>query len=121
MALGGLLDLALAQRLGLGDRATDALLGGSPDERPERYAAADPARLLPTGVPTVLVHGTRDEDVPLALSRTYRDAARAAGDDVTLHELVDVDHMSLLDPASTAWPTVLASVAGALPPRRTPR
>jgi acetyl esterase/lipase len=115
VALAGVLDLGLAQRLGLGGRATDALLGGPPDEQPDRYAAADPARLLPTGVPTVLVHGTRDEDVPLAVSRAYRDAAGAAGDDVRLHELVDVDHMSLIDPASTAWPAVLAAVTDALP------
>jgi acetyl esterase/lipase len=115
VALAGVLDLGLAQRLGLGGRATDALLGGSPDEQPERYAAADPVRLLPTGVPTVLVHGTQDEDVPVDVSRSYRAAAAAAGDVVTLHQLVDVDHMSLLDPQSSAWGTVLAAVAEALP------
>jgi pimeloyl-ACP methyl ester carboxylesterase len=115
VALAGVLDLGLAQSLGLGGRATDALLGGSPEEQPERYAVADPARLLPTGVPTVLVHGSRDEDVPVEVSRAYRDAAVAAGDEVTLHELVDVDHMSLVDPASTAWPVVLGALAEATP------
>ena len=40
-----------------------------PPSSRDRYAAADPARLLPTGVPTVLVHGTLDEDVPVDVSR----------------------------------------------------
>ncbi len=115
VALAGVLDLGLAHRLGLGGRATDALLGGSPDEQPERYAVADPARLLPTGVPTVLVHGSRDEDVPVGVSRAFRDAAVAAGDEVTLHELVDVDHMALVDPGSAAWPAVLEALEEARP------
>ncbi len=116
VALAGVLDLGLAQRLGLGNRATEGLLGGAPDEQPERYAVADPARLLPTGVPTVLVHGTRDEDVPVEVSRSFRAAAAAVGEDVALHELVDVDHMSLIDPGSDAWASVLAAVAQALTP-----
>ena len=70
VALAGVLDLGLSERLGLGGHAARALLGGSPDEQPDRYAAADPARLLPTGVPTVLVHGTLDEDVPVDVSRS---------------------------------------------------
>lgn len=114
VSLAGVLDLELSERLGLGGHAAKALLGGSPRKRPERYAEADPVRLLPTGVRTVLVHGTRDEAVPLEVSRAYSAAARAAGDDVALHELAGVDHMALVDPASGAWPTVLAAVAEAM-------
>ena len=115
VSLAGVLDLAFAERLGLGGHAARHLLGGSPDEQPDRYAAADPARLLPTGVPTMLVHGTRDEDVPVEVSRSYRAAASEAGEEVALHELVDVDHMSLLDPESSAWPVVLDAITEALP------
>ena len=111
VSLAGVLDLGLSERLGLGGHAARALLGGSPDEQPDRYAAADPAGLLPTGVRTVLVHGTLDEDVPVEVSRSFRAVAAAAGDDVTLHELAGVDHMSLVDPTSPAWPAVLAAVA----------
>ena len=114
VALAGVLDLGLSVRLGLGGHAVRALLGGTSNEQPDRYAATDPAGLLPTGVRTALVHGTLDEDVPVEVSRSFRDAATAAGDDVTLHELAGVDHMSLVDPASAAWPPVLATVAEAL-------
>jgi acetyl esterase/lipase len=121
VSLAGVLDLALAAARGLGGGATQALLGGEPDERPERYAAADPARLLPTGVPTVLVHGSRDEEVPLEVSRSYAVAAAAAGQQVALHELAGADHMALIDPTSTAWASVVATINDALPPSQPPR
>jgi len=113
VSLAGVLDLRLADRLGLGGHATRALLGGTADEVPQRYAVADPAGLLPTGVPTVLVHGSRDEAVPLEVSEAYRAAAAAAGQDVGLRVLDGLDHMALVDPASPAWPTVLAAIAEA--------
>ena len=113
VSLAGVLDLALAHRLGLGDLAVTDLLAGSPERYPERYAEADPARLLPTGVRTVLVHGIDDEPVPLAVSLAYASAATAAGDTVTMHVLPATDHMALVDPHSAAWPRVLAAVAEA--------
>jgi acetyl esterase/lipase len=114
VALAGVLDLGLSERLGLGGHAARALLGGSPAEQPGRYAAADPAGLLPTGVRTVLVHGSLDEDVPVDVSHSFHAAATATGDDVTLHELPGGDHMSLVDPTSAAWPTVLDAIEATL-------
>jgi len=110
VALAGVLDLEHSERLGLGGHAAKALLGGSPRRRPERYAEADPAGLLPTGVRTVLVHGTADAAVPVEVSRAYAERATAAGDDATLHELEGIGHYELIDPLSSAWPAVLAAV-----------
>lgn len=93
--------LADAWRQRLGSGAVDALLGGGPEEVPDRYAAADPVALLPTGVPSVLVHAPGDDLVPLSQSTTYVAAATAAGD---RSELVEVPgaHFEHLDPASEA-------------------
>ena len=44
---------------------TRALMGGGPDEVPERYALGSPVRRVPLGVPALLVHGTRDEVGPV--------------------------------------------------------
>jgi acetyl esterase/lipase len=110
VSLAGVLDLELADRRGLGGHATRALLGGTPEEVPERYAEASPIRLLPTGVPTVLVHGVEDDVVPVEVSRRYATAAGEAGDDVRLVELPGVEHFGLIDPESPAWPDVLAAV-----------
>lgn len=93
--------LADGARQGLGGGAVTALLGGSPEQVPDRYAVADPVGLVPTGVPSVLVHAPGDELVPLRQSETYVAAARSAGDDSLLMR-VDGGHFEHLDPASAA-------------------
>jgi acetyl esterase/lipase len=79
------------------------LLGGRPEEVPERYDLADPMRLVPLGVPTLLVHGADDETVPVRRSRDYFEAARAAGDPVELVEPVPGGHRVHPDPRTEAW------------------
>lgn len=114
VSLAGVLDLAEAARLGLGGGAVGRLLGGAPEAVPDRLRVADPAALLPTGVPVVCVHGTADEAVPVTQSRAYVGTALARGDPAVLHELAGVGHFELVDPLSPAWPTVLAAVAEAV-------
>jgi acetyl esterase/lipase len=80
-----------------------ALLGGTPAEVPERYAAASPMSLIPLGVPTLLVHGPDDETVPVKRSRLYAEAARAAGDSVELVEPSPGGHRVHIDPRTEAW------------------
>jgi acetyl esterase/lipase len=86
---------------------THALMGGAPSDVPDRYALGNPIRRVPLGVPTLLVHGTRDETVPVKRSRDFAAAARAAGDDVTLVE-PDADHRQVIDPQHPAWSPVPA-------------
>jgi acetyl esterase/lipase len=81
------------------------LLGGSPAEVPERYAAADPMRLLPLEVPVLLVHSPADQTVPVKRSRRYLEAARAAGDHVELIEPPTGGHRVHIDPRAAAWRT----------------
>jgi acetyl esterase/lipase len=80
-----------------------ALMGCEPRECPDRYAACDPMQLLPVGKPLLLVHGTDDATIPIARTREYAEAARAAGDDVTLIEPTPGGHRSHIDPRSNAW------------------
>jgi acetyl esterase/lipase len=82
-------------------------LGGSPDDVPHRYAAADPATRLrvDTGVPVVVVHGTADRQVPFENSRWAE-----ALPHVRLRTLEGVDHFALMTPGSPAWPEVAAAV-----------
>jgi acetyl esterase/lipase len=101
VAQAGVVDLGEASRLRLSNGAVHELLGGPPAEQPERYAAADPARRLPLPGELLLVHGTRDDTVPVALARAFAQRAGAR-----LVE-VDEDHFTHLDPASQAWKAVL--------------
>jgi acetyl esterase/lipase len=107
LALAPVADLALAHRLRLGDDAVTALLGGGPDDVPQRYAAVDPVRLAAPAAPVTVVHGTADDRVPISVGRAYVAAARDAGGDVTMVELPEVDHFAVIDPLSSAWPAVL--------------
>ena len=89
-------DLATAARLRLGAGAVEALLGGQAADRPERLAVADPLGLLPTGVPTVCVHGEGDDVVPIDQSEAY---VTRAGGSARLVRLPG-GHLEHLDPAS---------------------
>jgi acetyl esterase/lipase len=111
----GVADLREAARLRLSDCVVHDLLGGTPDEVPERYAAASPAELLPLGVPQLLVHGGRDDVVPPVVSRAYAEAARAAGDDVELVEDAGADHVDVIDPGHALWAAVLERLPALLP------
>ncbi|HEX2412558.1 MAG TPA: alpha/beta fold hydrolase [Solirubrobacteraceae bacterium] len=111
----GALDLDELWRLGTSDRVVEELLGGGPDEVPERYDTASPARRLPVGVPLLLVHGTRDDDVPVHISQEFAAAARAAGDDCALAVIEDEGHYEHLEPGSRSWASVLGWFAARSP------
>jgi dipeptidyl aminopeptidase/acylaminoacyl peptidase len=97
----GVVALAAAARASLGSGAPQALVGGTPEQQPQRYRDADPTALLPTGVRSVLVHDRNDDIVPVSQSETYVRDAAAAGDDSRL-EIVPGDHFSHIDPKSVA-------------------
>lgn len=109
VALAPVCDLGEATRLGLGGQATRALLG---DADP---GSADPMVLFRRrpGASVTVVHGTDDEDVPIALSRGFV----AAHPWVCLRALPGVGHMELIDPGSAVWATVVAALEL---PRRPP-
>ena len=109
VALAPVSDLAACHRAGLSNDAAGELLGGGPGEQPGRYAATDPASLIPLGLPVQIVHGTDDGNVPCAMSRRFAARARAAGDEVVLTELAGCGHFDVIDPLSPAWPAVLGA------------
>jgi len=107
VALAACASLRLCAEWSLGGGAVLRLMGGTPEEVPERYAAADPAALPPPPVPVTLVHGTADEQVPVGMSRAF-----GVG---RLVEIPGAGHFDLIDPESRAWPTVMAVLAGTFP------
>ncbi|GLZ44327.1 putative lipase/esterase [Actinomycetospora sp. NBRC 106375] len=113
VSLAGVLTLADAARDGVGGAAVPDLLGGMPDEVPDRYAEADPAARIPLGVPLRAVHAPDDDRVPIAISRVYVDRARAAGDDARFVEVAG-DHFTLVDPTHPTWPTVYRQITDLL-------
>lgn len=110
VALAAVSDLRASFDQELGDQAAGALMGGGPEDVADRYRAADPMRLLPTGVPARLVHGTADDRVPAQMSTDYAGRARDAGDLATTCVLLPgAGHFDVIDPLSLAWSQVLAA------------
>ena len=107
VALAGVVDLGLAARVGLGGDAAQAFMGK--DTNDEEWAAADPARLR-LAVPTVLLTGDDDEDVPHAVSESY--LATRTDDDATceLRLLPGVGHMDLVDPDHPAYDELVRAI-----------
>lgn len=74
-----------------GSREASALLAGGAPPRP-----------APAG-PSVLVHGTADDLVPIAHSRSMEGAA-------TVHEMQGMRHFAVLDPARDHWPLLVSAL-----------
>jgi acetyl esterase/lipase len=102
VGLAAITDLARTCELNTGKGAVNEFLGGPHSQYPDRYAAASPIELLPLGVRQLIIHGVKDEALPIDLSRNYAAAAQASGDCIELVELSDIGHMDFLDPSSKA-------------------
>ncbi len=70
VALAGVSDLRDAWKR-LGNGIIRELLGGGPEEFAERFRAASPVERLPAGVPLRLIHGDKDDIVPVEMSEEF--------------------------------------------------
>jgi hypothetical protein len=99
-------DLARVHGLGVCGGVVDALMGGSPETVPERYASVAPAQRLPIGVEIVLVNGAHDRWAELGDIAGFARAARDAGDRVSVVPAPESAHFEMITPGSTTWPMV---------------
>ena len=88
----------------------EAMLGGTPTAFPDRYAQASAIKMLPIGVPQVLIWGDRDDILPLSNGLAYEKAAREAGDPVLMVVFPGLGHFETVSPFSPCWPVVLSAI-----------
>jgi acetyl esterase/lipase len=110
VAQAGVLDLERAWEWRLSDGVVRRLMGGTPEQRPDRYAAASPAARLPLGVPALLTHGGRDDIVPAAMSEEFH---RRAGEGCELVMEPEAGHFEHIDPGSGLWRAVVGWLGAA--------
>jgi hypothetical protein len=91
------------------EKIVTRMLGGTPEEKPERYHDASPSELLPLGVKQILITGSDDYSISPILGRQYQRAALKLNDEVEFTIVQDVNHIELLSPQSKAWPVIKQS------------
>ena len=85
------------------------LIGGSPEQQPDRYRAGSPIELLPLGTRQIVLAGRMFGPQTPA----YEAAVKKSGDAIEV-SISDAGHFVFIDPASAMWPTVLKSVRSVL-------
>ncbi len=106
LALAPVPDLSLLHKNAVCNSVIDKLMGGSPEEFPDRYAVGSVTELLPVGLPQLLVIGAYDL-AWAGVGREYYRLALAATDTVRLIEAPESGHFEMIDPDSSTWPLVL--------------
>lgn len=110
VSLAGVIDLRRAWELHLSNDAVSEFLGGPPERVPEHYREASPAE-LELRCKQLLIHGTEDDIIPVAMSRSYVRQKRQKRENVTLLEIPKAGHFELVDPESRAWPVMEKALA----------
>jgi len=111
------LEEAMAARIGGGSVARLLNAGAGADGAGDidvALAEASPRARLPIGVAQLLAHAVDDDVVPLSQTTAYGEAAKTAGDDVTVLELEAGGHFDLIDPDSPAWIAVASALQARL-------
>jgi acetyl esterase/lipase len=92
----------------------EEMLGGKPIDVPEHYAQASAIKMLPLGIPQILIWGKNDDIAPIFLGERYMLAAKQAGDPVRLVSIPDVGHFEIASPLATTWPAVRSEIVALL-------
>ncbi|MFC1683417.1 alpha/beta hydrolase family protein [Candidatus Zixiibacteriota bacterium] len=97
-----------------GDDVIAKLVGGLPDEVPERYQYASPIESLPIGVPQTVIIGAQDMPILVEDSKVYVANAKSKGDEAQLLIVEHASHHEVVAPGSAAWLTVRSAVLSML-------
>jgi acetyl esterase/lipase len=110
IALAPVADLRRAYELNLSNGAVVEFLGGTPEAMPSRYDEACASSHVSSARRTIM-HGTKDEDVPIEITRAFMQASQNDLERPTLVEMPEASHMDLINPESPAGRTVIDVVA----------
>jgi acetyl esterase/lipase len=111
VSLAGVLNLRRAWDLHLSNDAVAEFLGGPPERVPDHYHEASPAE-LDIHCKQLLIHGSEDDIVPVAMSRDYAKQKKQKNEDVRLLEIPKAGHFEIVDPESKIWSQVEKAVLG---------
>ena len=94
--------------------SVDDLIGGSPNQFPERYFAGSPISFVPLCLPQVLINGEEDQIVPISHISPYYEMSVAAKDKIKLVTIPNAGHFEVITPGSNAWEAIIQAFADLL-------
>ena len=113
LALAPAADLAWLHQQQVCGNVIDKLMGGSPEQYPQRYQAASGTQRLPLQVPQYIVIGQHDKSWA-PVGHMYVEQARQHGNSPQVINASESGHFEMIDPDSTTWPLVLQAAKTAL-------
>jgi len=108
VSLAGVLDMKLS--LTRNDHVL-RVMGGTPEQYPDRYRLVDPLERMDPKVPVVAVTGTDDTVVPPKEAAEYVSLMREKGGTAALVEVPATGHAEVIDVRNRWWSTVAGIVA----------
>ncbi len=112
IALAGITDLKAYDEIGNDcSTAVAKLMGGTAAEVDSRYYKSSPINLLPATIPVRLVHGDKDNIVPISQSEAFAERAKAKGTDVKVLTIEGGGHFDMVSPYSEAWKVIKRELA----------
>jgi acetyl esterase/lipase len=85
------------------------LVGGSPDQYPDRYKEGSPITYLPLNIPQKLITGVNDKRVSVDHITPYSNRAKEVGDPIELLTIPDAGHFEVIKPGSVAWKKIVGA------------
>jgi acetyl esterase/lipase len=106
-------DLEYVHQQGVCGNVIDRLMGGSPEQVPERYVFGSGISRLPMDIPQYIVIGKHDRDWAV-VGRRYVEAAVQSGNSPQVIIAEESGHFEMIDPDSSSWPLILQTAKSAL-------
>ncbi|KXP03598.1 alpha/beta hydrolase family protein [Tsukamurella pseudospumae] len=108
VSLAGVLDMRLS--LTKNDHVL-RVMGGTPEQYPDRYLLVDPLERMDPRVPVVAITGTDDTVVPPREAAEYVETLRQKGGSTALIEIPQTGHAEVVDVSKPWWPMIESAIA----------
>ena len=86
------------------------LVGGTPDQYPDRYKEGSPITYLPLAIPHKLINGIEDKRLTVDHVTPYYIRAKEVGDPMELLTVPKAGHFEVITPGSVAWETIVGAL-----------
>jgi len=113
LALAPVADLTWLHQQQVCGNVIDKLMGGSPEQYPERYMEGSGTNRLPLPIPQTIVIGEYDENWG-PVGHMYVEQAIQKGNSPLVINANESGHFEMIDPDSSTWPLVLKATQQAL-------